>query len=100
MSVLTDRIDEHAKSGKKKIYLYLWLNTAKRLRRYGFKLYQNPSIPTRLGEGYFKITWKDAVVYDLPENWVLDEELKKRCGDLTMAQVMWLKAEDYSRTNN
>ena len=44
------------------------------------------------GEGYYDISWDDAIVENLPEDWVLDDIIKER--HPSQGQVLWLMAED------
>lgn len=92
---ITDRLEWVAGYGAKEISLYVWKSTVKRLSNQGIK-FTDTGLAARKGEGYYDISWDDAIVENLPEDWVLDDIIKER--HPSQGQVLWLMAEDYARS--
>ena len=91
---ITSRLEWVAEFGAKEISLYVWNSTVKRLSNQDIR-FTDTGLAARKGEGYYLISWADAVVEDLPEDWVLDDIIKER--HPSQGQVLWLMAEDYAR---
>lgn len=95
-----DRIEYAAQGGAYEIHLFVWNNTAKKLRREGLVLTETNIHSERKGEKYLGISWKDAKV-EIPEgpfdvdNMV--KQLRKENVALNHANVLWLMAEDKNR---
>ena len=58
-------------------------------------VFEDTGIKARKGEGYYRITWADAKVEGLPDDWNFDDVVKTH--DLSQGQVLWLMAEDCNR---
>lgn len=95
---INERLEAAAESGAKSISLFVWNRTAKKLQESGVILTPT-AIPGRPGEKYYDITWKDATVDDLPDDWVLNDYIKvDHQPKLSQAQILWLIAEDAIRS--
>lgn len=95
---VNDRIEFAAQCGAMELYLFVWENTAKKLRDDGLVLEETAIASSRKGEKYYHIVWKDAVVENLPEEWTVDEILKLHW-DLSQAQLLWLMAKEQQIRN-
>ena len=91
---ITNRLEWVAEFGAKEISLYVWKSTARRLAKEDIVL-TDTGLAARKGEAYYHISWADAIVKDLPDNWVFDDIVAER--NLSQGQILWLMAEDYAR---
>lgn len=98
---IDDRLEFAAQSGVFEIYLFVWNNTAKKLVKEGLALQTTPVQSSRKGESYYRISWEDATVENIPEGTfdfdALVTELKKKKVPLTNAQLLWLMAIEANR---
>lgn len=92
---ITDWLEMTADSGAYEISLFVWKTTVKRLSDQDITFTDQGLKGCRKGERYYLISWKDAIVSDLPDNWTFDEVVKER--DLSQGQILWLMAEDTNR---
>ena len=92
---ITSRLETAAEFGAYEISLFVWHNTKKRLCNQDIQ-FEDLGIKCRKGESYYNISWANAVVEDLPNDWTFEKVIRDR--HLTQGQVLWLMAKDYERT--
>ncbi len=92
---ITDRLEMAADNGAYEIALFVWNTTVKRLSKQDITFTDQGLSGCRKGERYYLISWKDAIVSDLPDNWNIEEVVHER--NLSQGQILWLMAEDTNR---
>ena len=97
MKIITiaDRLEMAADGGAYEIALFVWNTTVKRLSKQDIKFTDQGLNGCRKGERYYLISWKDAIVSDLPDNWTFEKVVQER--ELSQGQILWLMAEDTNR---
>lgn len=91
---ISSRLEAVAEFGATEITLFVWNSTKRRLEKEDI-VFEDTGIKARKGEGYYRITWADAKVEGLPDDWNFDDVVKTH--DLSQGQVLWLMAEDCNR---
>lgn len=97
---INDRLEYAAETGAYNTTLFVWGNTAKRLRSSGIVLTKTNVPATAKGCLHYSISWEKASV-DIPEGpFVLEEMIRKLNADqipVSQGNLLWLMAESYNR---
>lgn len=97
---INDRLEYAAESGAYNTTLFVWGNTAKRLRNNGLVLTKTNVPATAKGCLHYSISWEKANM-DIPEgSFVLEDMIRKLNADqipISHGNMLWLMAEAHNR---